>query len=57
MKQQKRCWVVWTGSSYEETWAVSEKAAMSNVAYRLRQRGKFPLLSCFTAELKDSGNG
>ncbi len=49
MKTMKK-WKVWTGSSYEETTAVSAKKAISNVAWRLRQRGKFPVMDYFEAE-------
>lgn len=45
-----RLWRVWTGSVYEETWAVSREKACANVAFRVRQRGAFPCLSQFTAE-------
>lgn len=48
MRQQKRKFVVWTGNAYEETWAVSEKQAENQVAYRMRQRGAFPVRSQFS---------
>ncbi len=41
---------VWTGTTNEDTWATSEKKAISNVEWRMRQRGRFPLRSQFTVE-------
>lgn len=51
MKAPSVKWRVWTGTAYVETFAVSEKKAISNVAFRMRQRGKFPLMHEFKAEV------
>lgn len=48
--QVKKRWRVWTGSTWEPTWAVSEKQAVSNVAWRMRQAGKVPVRGMFRAE-------
>lgn len=44
-------WRVWTGSHYEETWAVSAAKAISNVVWRMRRAGAFPVKAMFTAEV------
>lgn len=41
---------VWNGYKWMTTWAVSEKQAVSNVAWRLRKAGKFPVRSAFEVE-------
>lgn len=50
MKAPRVKWRVWTGTAFHETFAVSEKQAVSNVIYRMRKMGKFPLVSQFRAE-------
>lgn len=42
-------YMVWTGSAWWPTWAVSEKKAMNNVCWRMRQMGKFPQRYYFEA--------
>lgn len=42
-------WAVWTGSAWERTFAVSEAKAISNVIWRMRQRGKFIVKSEYEA--------
>lgn len=46
-KKPYQKWIVWNGYEDVETWAVSARKAMANVAWRLRQRGGFPLMSVF----------
>lgn len=57
MKKPYRKFRVWNGYQWIETWAVSDKKAISNVAYRLRQCGKFPVVSMFVAEPVDADRG
>lgn len=49
MSRPKYRWRVWTGTVWEETLAVSEAKAISNVVYRMRRMGKFPVMSQFEA--------
>lgn len=49
MSAPKVRWRVWSGTVWCETWAVSEAKAMSNVAWRMRRMGKFPIMSQFSA--------
>ncbi len=39
MSGQMKHWRVWSGFCWEETFAVSEAKAISNVAWRMRQQG------------------
>lgn len=57
MKRQFVKFRVWNGYQWIETWAVSEKKAISNVAYRLRQCWKFPVMSMFEVERVDADRG
>lgn len=41
---------VWNGYQWMTTWAVSDRQAVSNVAWRLRRAGKLPVMSAFEVE-------
>jgi len=49
--REKKSYLVWTGCTWWPTWAVSEKKAISNIEYRMRQMGKFPVRSQFEVRL------
>lgn len=51
MKQPAKQYMVWTGSAWWPTWAVSEAKAISNIVWRMKQMGKFPNRSQFEAKL------
>lgn len=51
VNREKRSYLVWTGCAWWPTWAVSEKKAISNIEYRMRQMGKFPVRSQFQVRL------
>lgn len=46
----RKKWKVWTGSTFEETTAVTEAQAINNVAWRMRQRGIFVIRWRMSAE-------
>lgn len=53
--QVKKRWRVWTGATWERTWAVSDRQAMSNVEWRMRRAGKLPVRNQFIAqEVRDN---
>ena len=54
-KSARRLFRVWTGTTYEDSWATSAKKAVANVEWRMRKRGKFPLRSQFTVEEVSNG--
>ena len=43
MKRPRIKFLVFTGAAWWPTWAVSEAQAISNVEFRMRQAGKFPV--------------
>ena len=50
---EKRRYVVWTGTAWWPTMAVSEAKAVANVEWRMRKMGKFPVRSQFEVKLTD----
>jgi hypothetical protein len=50
---EKRRYVVWTGTTWWPTMAVSEAKAIANVEWRMRKMGKFPLRSQFEVKVAD----
>ena len=44
-------YLVWSGCEWWPTWAVSEAKAISNIVWRMRQMGKFPVRSAMEVRL------
>ncbi|MBR2983534.1 MAG: hypothetical protein IKC80_09960 [Kiritimatiellae bacterium] len=53
MKRPRIKFLVFTGAAWWPTWAVSEAQAISNVEFRMRQAGKFPVRSQFEVRRAD----
>ena len=57
VNREKKHYLVFTGCAWWPTWAVSEKKAISNVEFRMRQMGKFPQRSQFEVRLASQAGG
>ena len=55
MKQPAQRYVVWMCGDWHGTWAVSPGKAQSNVEWRMRRQGKFPVRSEIEVRLVKPG--